>query len=121
MKGRNNDFSMTFFYQGQRTLYLKYVHNTERTLKWVFDKGIYWDTCVIYRRKTGERLQVLKNQQVEALYSVTFVNENVRVLYLSDVPNVSNAIAWAFSKGFQFTYVNVYNKFTRNFIERIYI
>lgn len=122
MKGKNNDFSISFYFGGQRVLFLRYVHDTEKSLRWATAR-IVWDTCVVYNRRTREKLQTLKNVLVNSDFSLTFVNTdlNERVLHLSDVPNVANAIQWALSKGISFHYVNVYSKLTRNFIERIYL
>lgn len=123
MKGKNNDFSIYFYHQGALRLFLKYVHNTDNSIRWVNSKGIIWDTAVIYHRRTRTKLQTLKNLDVVSPYSCTFVNAEIRqkVLHLPDVPNVSSAIDWALKRGFVFHYVNVYNNYNRLFIERVYL
>jgi len=53
MKGRKNDFSMTFFYFKKKVLNLHFVHNTDKAEEWVNAKNIHWGHANIYDRRTG--------------------------------------------------------------------
>jgi hypothetical protein len=69
MKGRKNDFSMTFFVrdpqrnrtQDHQTLYLQYVHDTDKALIWLRDKSIPWDYANIYHRRSREFISRIYN------------------------------------------------------------
>lgn len=63
MKGKKNDYSMTFYNNEDRRLFMQYVHNTETAIKWVNDKGIVWTHAMIYDRRTRERVARIVNQQ----------------------------------------------------------
>lgn len=63
MKGAKNDFSMTFFIKdcNERTkpvdtqvLFLHYVHDTDKAIRWLKSNGIQWDYANIYVRRTRE-------------------------------------------------------------------
>ena len=62
MKGKKNDFSMTFYKDDERTLFLEYVHNTNKAVAWVNSKNIPWSHYIIYDRRTRKKLdRVVKN------------------------------------------------------------
>ncbi|WP_156127590.1 hypothetical protein [Capnocytophaga canis] len=113
---------MSFFYAGKRTMYLYPVHNTDYAINWINSKGIQWDTAKVYHRRTRQLLEVYENPLI-SFYSLTFVDyyPKVRTLHLPSVPNVSEAVEWALSKGIKFKYVNVYSRDTKVFLERIYL
>jgi hypothetical protein len=56
MKGKKNDFSMTFYNGEDRRLFLEYVHNTEKAVTWVNAKGIAWTHAMIYDRRTRKKV-----------------------------------------------------------------
>jgi hypothetical protein len=58
MKGKKNDFSMTFYHDQERILFLEYVHDTNKALKWVENNGFgHYTHYVTYNRRTRERLE----------------------------------------------------------------
>ena len=61
MKSNKNEFSMTFYLEEERTLFLEYVNNTEKAIKWYEGKGKSWSHCMIYNRKTREKLDRIVN------------------------------------------------------------
>ncbi len=61
MKGKKNDFSMTFYNGEERTMFLGFVHNTETAIKWVNSKNIKWSHAMIYNRRTREKVDRIKN------------------------------------------------------------
>lgn len=63
MKGKKNDYSMTFYNGEERRLFMQYVHNTETAIKWVNSKGIEWTHAMIYDRRTRERVARIVNQK----------------------------------------------------------
>lgn len=54
MKGRKNDYSITFFNKEEKVLHLGYVHDTRNAVQWVIDKKIEWTHGNIYDRRTRE-------------------------------------------------------------------
>lgn len=52
MKGKKNDFSISFFHEGIRVLFLAYVHDTQKAIDWINKKGIAWSHGNIYDRRT---------------------------------------------------------------------
>ena len=40
MQGKKNDYSMSFYNGEDRTMFLEYVHNTNKAIIWVNSKGI---------------------------------------------------------------------------------
>ena len=124
MRSKKHSFSMSFFLAGNRVMFLEYVRDTDRAIKWVNDKNIDWDTVNIYDRISRGLLASVKNDHLFP-YSITFVlvvnGARYRQLYLRDVTDVLAAIDWAIKKGISFTYANVYNNITRLFVKRIYL
>lgn len=58
MKGKKNDFSMTFYENQKRILFLEYVHDTDKAIKWADRNGFEnWTHYVIYNRRTREQLE----------------------------------------------------------------
>jgi hypothetical protein len=45
MKGKKNDFSMTFYDGEQKRLFMEYVHNTNKMVDWVNSRKIEWTHC----------------------------------------------------------------------------
>lgn len=61
MKGRKNDFSMSFYNDQERTMFLAYVHDTDKAVRWCDSKGVNWTHYVVYDRRTREQIKrVLK-------------------------------------------------------------
>jgi len=67
MKGRKNDFSMTFFIRSsekgndRQVLYLQYVHDTDKAILWCKKNNINWDYANIYNRRTREYIKRIYN------------------------------------------------------------
>ena len=61
MKGKKNDFSMTFYNGEERQLFLEYVHNTEKAINWVNGKNITWTHAMVYERRSREKLDRIVN------------------------------------------------------------
>ena len=62
MKGKKNDFSMTFYNQEEKRLFMEFVHNTEKAVKWVNAKNIPWTHAMVYNRRTREPITRIKNE-----------------------------------------------------------
>lgn len=62
MKGKKNDFSMTFYNGEERRLFLEYVHDTDKSIKWVEKKGIKWTHAMVYDRRTRAKVERIVNQ-----------------------------------------------------------
>lgn len=56
MQGKKNDFSMTFYNQEEKRLFLEFVHNTDKAIRWVEIKKIEWTHAMIYDRRTREKV-----------------------------------------------------------------
>jgi hypothetical protein len=62
MKGKKNDFSMSFWDKdGTRVLFLEYVHDTEAAKRWAKAKNINWVLVNIYDRRTRQKVEQQKN------------------------------------------------------------
>lgn len=61
MKSNKNEFSITFYLEEERVLFLEYVNNTEKAIQWFESKGKHWSHCMIYNRKTRQKLERLIN------------------------------------------------------------
>jgi len=61
MKGKKNDFSMTFYNGEDRRLFLGFVHDTEKAVKWIEEKGIEWTHSMVYDRRTREKVDRITN------------------------------------------------------------
>lgn len=57
MKGRKNDYSMTFYNGEERRLFLAFVHDTDKAIVWVEQKRIEWTHAMIYDRRTRETIK----------------------------------------------------------------
>jgi len=66
MKGKKNDFSMTFYKNDDRVLFLEFVHNTEKAIKWAEEKKIAWTHAMVYNRRTREKLDRVINHNFSA-------------------------------------------------------
>lgn len=62
MKGKKNDFSMTFYLENERVMFMEYVHNTEKAIKWMEEKNKSWSHAMIYDRRTREKIERIKNE-----------------------------------------------------------
>lgn len=61
MKGRKNDFSMTFYNGEEKKLFLEFVHDTNKAIEWVRFKNINWTHAMVYNRRTREKLDRIIN------------------------------------------------------------
>jgi len=61
MKGKKNDFSMTFYNGEDRRIFLQFVHDTEKAVKWIEEKGIEWTHSMVYDRRTREKVDRIAN------------------------------------------------------------
>jgi len=61
MKGKKNDFSMTFYNGEDRRLFLKFVHDTEKAISWINSQGIEWTHSMVYDRRTREKIDRITN------------------------------------------------------------
>jgi hypothetical protein len=64
MKGKKNDFSISFFNEDERVLFLAYVHNTQKAVDWVNKKRIEWTHGNIYDRRSREFLLQIKSEAI---------------------------------------------------------
>lgn len=120
MRGKKNDFSISYYFEASRVLFLGYVHDTNRATAWVNSKGIKWTHYVIYDRRTRALLDVVYNNHY-TVYAMVFYDVSGRPVYkMRNVWTYDNAFSYVLSLGVNFSYVNVYDFFTRNYIERIY-
>jgi hypothetical protein len=62
MKGKKNDYSMTFYRKQRKVLFLEFVHDTTKAKEWVKAKNIEWTHAMIYERRTREKIQRIINQ-----------------------------------------------------------
>lgn len=81
MKGKKNDFAMTFFYFKKKVLHLHFVHNTDKAIKWTNDKNIQWGHANIYDRRTGEFLKRIYH------CSILDIREYLRKMNVSEEKN----------------------------------
>jgi len=56
MQGKKNDYSMSFYNEDDRTMFLEYVHNTNKAIIWVNKKGIKWTHAMVYDRRTRAKV-----------------------------------------------------------------
>ena len=63
MKGKKNDFSMTFYNGEERRLFMEFVHTTEGAIKWVKAQKIPWTHAMVYNRRTREPITRLTNPE----------------------------------------------------------
>ncbi len=63
MKGKKNDFSMSFFNGDDRVMFLEFVHRTETATEWMNAKGKEWTHANIYNRRTREFIQRVYNTE----------------------------------------------------------
>jgi len=56
MKGKKNDFSMSFYLNGKRVMFLGYVHDTRKACKWMESKRLRFDYFRLYERRTRKDL-----------------------------------------------------------------
>lgn len=62
MRGKKNDFSMTFYNGEVRRLFLEYVHDTNVAIRWVNNKRIEWTHAMIYERRTRKKIKRVFNR-----------------------------------------------------------
>lgn len=63
MKGKKNDFSMTFYNSEEKVMFLEFVHDTETAQKWMRNKNINWTHAMIYDRRTREKIERIINEK----------------------------------------------------------
>jgi hypothetical protein len=54
---------MTFYDNDERTMFLEFVHNTEKAINWVNLKGVQWTHAMIYDRRTRAKINRIKNEK----------------------------------------------------------
>jgi hypothetical protein len=57
MKGKKNDYSMTFYNEEEKRLFLEFVHDTSKAIEWVKTKGIEWTHAMVYDRRTRAKIE----------------------------------------------------------------
>ena len=62
MKGKKNDFSMTFYDGEKKRLFMEYVHDTNKMINWVNSKQIEWTHAMVYDRRTREKVNRIINE-----------------------------------------------------------
>lgn len=62
MRGKKNDYSMTFYNNDLKRLFLEYVHDTHKAIAWVNSKGITWTHAMIYDRRTRAKIDRILNK-----------------------------------------------------------
>lgn len=60
MKGKKNDYAITFYKDEEKVLFLAYVHDTHRAVDWINGKGIAWTHGNIYERRTRVFLKQIR-------------------------------------------------------------
>ncbi len=64
MRGKKNDFSMTFYKDDDRVLFLEFVHDTNEAIKWTEEVAKKeWTHAMVYNRRTREKIERIKNQK----------------------------------------------------------
>jgi hypothetical protein len=63
MKGKKNDYSMTFYKGEEKRLFLEFVHSTDKAVEWVNNKGIEWTHAMIYERRTRLKVDRIINER----------------------------------------------------------
>jgi hypothetical protein len=61
MKGKKNDFSMTFYDGEKKRLFMEYVHDTNKMISWVNSKKIIWTHAMVYDRRTRKKISRIIN------------------------------------------------------------
>lgn len=62
MRGKKNDFSMTFYNNNERVLFMEYVHDTNEAIKWVENvMKKQWTHAMVYERRTREKIDRIIN------------------------------------------------------------
>lgn len=64
MKGKKNDFSMTFYHFDKKVMHLHFVHNTVKAVQWMDAKNITWGHANIYERRSGKYLKRIYHQSI---------------------------------------------------------
>lgn len=119
MKGKKNDFSISFYFKSQRVLFLQYVHDTLKAENWVRSKGIEWTHYVVYNRRTRQELQRVYNNYY-TLYAMLFYYRGQMVYKLRNVWEYHDGFQYVNGLGIRFDRVDIYRFFDRSFVERFY-
>lgn len=56
MKGKKNDYSMTFYNGEERAMFMEFVHNTDKACQWMERNNKTWTHAMIYDRRTRAKL-----------------------------------------------------------------
>ena len=54
---------MTFYKGEEKRLFLEFVHNTDKAVEWVNNKGIEWTHAMIYERRTRLKVDRIINER----------------------------------------------------------
>lgn len=57
MKGKKNDYSITFYNGEEKRLFLEFVHDTNKAIRWVNAKNIEWTHAMVYERRTRAKVE----------------------------------------------------------------
>ena len=63
MQGKKNDYSMSFYDGEERTMFLEFVHNTNKAIIWVNTKKIQWTHAMVYDRRTRKKIDRIYNSK----------------------------------------------------------
>lgn len=71
MRGKKNDYSMTFYNNNDMVIFLQYVHDTDKAIKWVENlirerklknNHTHWTHAMVYDRRTRQKIDRIVNQ-----------------------------------------------------------
>jgi hypothetical protein len=54
MKGKKNDYSISFFNDENRIMFIEFVHDTKKAVQWMDSKKLNWTHGNIYDRRKRE-------------------------------------------------------------------
>lgn len=60
MNRTNNKYSISFFYNNKRVMFMEFTHHPDDAINWVDSKRIYWNVAKVYDRKSRELLKVIE-------------------------------------------------------------
>ena len=114
MKGRKNDFSMSFFYNDTRLLFQQYVHNTDKMVQWFNEKiNKKWTHAVIFDRRNNLTIEKFTNPSYCFNYAILVFNDTERLGYLEFVDDMQEADSYIRVKYHSWTHYIIYDRNTR--------
>lgn len=85
MKGKKNDFSLSFYEMHESRLFMEFVHSTEKSIKWANDKGIVWQYVNIYNRRSREFIKREYNPHYVKPLTDNYFNNHLNKPIMSDI------------------------------------